>query len=466
MVEATDKRLEVVVIPHVEGYKRYLEGFNQLHQAYREKLVCRKATLAPTPDMEAYGLSFHSSGSVLSIAATMKGAPCASHRHLSSGTSIVQINTQNAAGATTSQALKHLERCKNKPLHLVITHDGKIYQEYVQKMLLLREGTVIPKSRSDEIIRKASRWSLKRTDSYLEPRARTGSQGSNGSRRSRAGSRRSRGSRSSIRQAVSRTLSVNKMQLIGRRSQTGKEIILDGTEVNIPCAMVEEPDLAGWLTKQGGSGFTPKNWRKRWFVLKQGVVLYYKQPFDDKALGSFALPGYMIMPCPPGKRMATRHGFKIAKEGARSYYVCAETAEDMKKWMNAMSLAAIQYSESAIREQAQQQWDPRDPNHVIRRESEDPHGLPSSVSSRPSSSAKSPPASAVPSRHISGATSNGMRDSLASHSSASTNASNVVSPNTAINRAVAAASAAKTRSRLSSSANKANELSKLRATPC
>ena len=39
---------------------------------------------------------------------------------------------------------------------------------------------------------------------------------------------------------------------------------------------------------------------------------------------------------------------QIAKEGDRSYYVCAETAEDMKKWMNAMSLAAIQYAVSML----------------------------------------------------------------------------------------------------------------------
>ena len=29
----------------------------------------------------------------------------------------------------------------------------------------------------------------------------------------------------------------------------------------------------------GGSGFTPKNWRRRWFVLKDGKLYYYKTSF-------------------------------------------------------------------------------------------------------------------------------------------------------------------------------------------
>lgn len=39
--------------------------------------------------------------------------------------------------------------------------------------------------------------------------------------------------------------------------------------------------ITGWLTKLGGSGLTPKNWRRRWFVVKDGMVYYYKTPSDD-----------------------------------------------------------------------------------------------------------------------------------------------------------------------------------------
>eukprot|EP00049_Salpingoeca_infusionum_P014231 m.265747 g.265747 ORF g.265747 m.265747 type:complete len:131 (-) comp15627_c0_seq31:1144-1536(-) len=101
----------------------------------------------------------------------------------------------------------------------------------------------------------------------------------------------------------------------------------------------------GYLIKQGGSGITPKNWRKRWFVLKDGTVYYYKTPYDDAALGYFTLHGYMIMPPQPGKRMHNKFGFKIFRDGYRTFYLCAESAEDMKRWMNALSLASIQYQD-------------------------------------------------------------------------------------------------------------------------
>ena len=32
---------------------------------------------------------------------------------------------------------------------------------------------------------------------------------------------------------------------------------------------------SGWLYKKGGSGITPRNWRRRWFVLRDDCVAYY-----------------------------------------------------------------------------------------------------------------------------------------------------------------------------------------------
>lgn len=32
---------------------------------------------------------------------------------------------------------------------------------------------------------------------------------------------------------------------------------------------------SGWLGKKGGSGITPRNWRRRWFVLRDDCIAYY-----------------------------------------------------------------------------------------------------------------------------------------------------------------------------------------------
>ena len=47
----------------------------------------------------------------------------------------------------------------------------------------------------------------------------------------------------------------------------------------VPCFQLKDVDLEGWMNKLGGSGLTPKNWRKRWFVLKGGRLYYYKTAF-------------------------------------------------------------------------------------------------------------------------------------------------------------------------------------------
>ena len=32
---------------------------------------------------------------------------------------------------------------------------------------------------------------------------------------------------------------------------------------------------SGWLSKKGGSGITPRNWRRRWFVVRDDCIAYY-----------------------------------------------------------------------------------------------------------------------------------------------------------------------------------------------
>ncbi len=47
----------------------------------------------------------------------------------------------------------------------------------------------------------------------------------------------------------------------------------------VPCFQLKDTQLQGWMNKLGGSGLTPKNWRRRWFVLKDRKLYYYKTSF-------------------------------------------------------------------------------------------------------------------------------------------------------------------------------------------
>lgn len=69
--------------------------------------------------------------------------------------------------------------------------------------------------------------------------------------------------------------------VVARNETASKQEWLHCTGLNLNRT-VQHLFLSGWLTKLGGSGLTPKNWRRRWFVLKDNTVYYYKTPSDRK----------------------------------------------------------------------------------------------------------------------------------------------------------------------------------------
>ena len=108
--------------------------------------------------------------------------------------------------------------------------------------------------------------------------------------------------------------------------------------LQVPCFQLKDVDHEGWLNKLGGSGLTPRNWRRRWFVLKGGNLYYYKTAYDVSALGLVKLNGYSLQATQDSKK---KFAFQLSKEGERTYYFIADTAEDMSKWMSLLESAAL-----------------------------------------------------------------------------------------------------------------------------
>lgn len=52
----------------------------------------------------------------------------------------------------------------------------------------------------------------------------------------------------------------------------------------VPCFQLRDALKEGFMCKLGGSGLTPKNWRRRWFVLKDKKLYYYKTAFVSSCL--------------------------------------------------------------------------------------------------------------------------------------------------------------------------------------
>uniref|UniRef100_A0A8D9AHW7 Pleckstrin homology domain-containing family A member 7 n=1 Tax=Cacopsylla melanoneura TaxID=428564 RepID=A0A8D9AHW7_9HEMI len=97
--------------------------------------------------------------------------------------------------------------------------------------------------------------------------------------------------------------------------------------------------IQGWLHKQGSEGLML--WKKRWFVLSDYILFYYKGFEEEKLLGSILLPSYKISPCSSDDKVFRKFSFKAEHTNMRTYYFAAETRESMIQWMNALSLASI-----------------------------------------------------------------------------------------------------------------------------
>lgn len=106
----------------------------------------------------------------------------------------------------------------------------------------------------------------------------------------------------------------------------------------VPCFQLKDVDLEGWMNKLGGSGLTPKNWRKRWFVLKDKRLYYYKTAFDVSAQGIVDLEGYHVESAPEIKKKSG-FNFKLFKDDSRTYHFQTENQEWMTRWMDALKKA-------------------------------------------------------------------------------------------------------------------------------
>ncbi|XP_013390125.1 uncharacterized protein LOC106158612 isoform X4 [Lingula anatina] len=118
--------------------------------------------------------------------------------------------------------------------------------------------------------------------------------------------------------------------------------------------------MKGWLYKQEGG--TIKQWKRRWFVLSDFCLFYYKGPEEQQTLGSILLPSYKINPCARDDGIGKKFAFKAEHQNMRTYYFAAETKEGMQKWMNAMSLATILQRDPTYQRRWQQtsQYPPHD----------------------------------------------------------------------------------------------------------
>ncbi|XP_022242194.1 uncharacterized protein LOC106459913 isoform X2 [Limulus polyphemus] len=97
--------------------------------------------------------------------------------------------------------------------------------------------------------------------------------------------------------------------------------------------------LKGWLFRLEGGPL--RQWKRRWFVLADYCLFYYKDPEEDRLLGSVILPSYRISPCAADDKITRKFSFKAEHQNMKTYFFAAESRELMIQWMNALCLATI-----------------------------------------------------------------------------------------------------------------------------
>ncbi|XP_043915411.1 pleckstrin homology domain-containing family A member 4 isoform X4 [Protopterus annectens] len=132
---------------------------------------------------------------------------------------------------------------------------------------------------------------------------------------------------SSISPGSKPTRPVKKVHTFGKREHSIKR------DPNTPVV------IRGWLYKQDSSGL--KLWKRRWFVLSNFCVFYYRDSREETVLGSMSLPSYKVMPAEPKEVKNRKFAFKAEHLGMRTYYFSADTQEDMTGWVRAMNQSAL-----------------------------------------------------------------------------------------------------------------------------
>ncbi|XP_057693473.1 pleckstrin homology domain-containing family A member 5 isoform X6 [Corythoichthys intestinalis] len=119
-----------------------------------------------------------------------------------------------------------------------------------------------------------------------------------------------------------------------------------------------------WLYKQDSTGM--KLWKKRWFVLSDLCLFYYRDEKEEGILGSILLPSFHVSMLSVDDHITRKYTFKATHPNMRTYYFCTDTAKEMDSWMKVMTDAALVHSEPVKRmdKLKVEQCGPEGVNHI------------------------------------------------------------------------------------------------------
>ncbi|XP_018862266.1 pleckstrin homology domain-containing family A member 5 isoform X8 [Parus major] len=155
------------------------------------------------------------------------------------------------------------------------------------------------------------------------------------------------------------------MSPVGRTSRSSKKVHNFGKRSNSIKRNPNAPVVRrGWLYKQDSTGM--KLWKKRWFVLSDLCLFYYRDEKEEGILGSILLPSFQISVLTAEDHINRKYAFKAAHPNMRTYYFCTDTGKEMELWMKAMIDAALVQTEPVKRMEkfTVENTSPREANNI------------------------------------------------------------------------------------------------------
>ncbi|KAG1337727.1 pleckstrin domain-containing protein 1 [Cocos nucifera] len=118
----------------------------------------------------------------------------------------------------------------------------------------------------------------------------------------------------------------------------GAEDLIGGVE------FWSNPERAGWLTKQGEY---IKTWRRRWFVLKQGKLFWFKEPGVTRAsVPRGVIPVASCLTAKGAEDVLNRQfAFELSTSRETMYFI-ADSEKEKEEWINSIGRSIVQHSRS------------------------------------------------------------------------------------------------------------------------
>ncbi|KFP24678.1 Pleckstrin homology domain-containing family A member 1 [Colius striatus] len=120
---------------------------------------------------------------------------------------------------------------------------------------------------------------------------------------------------------------------------------------------------AGYCVKQGA---VMKNWKRRYFQLDENTIGYFKSELEKEPLRVIPLKEvHKVQECKQSDIMMRDNLFEIVTT-SRTFYVQADSPEDMHSWIKAISGAIVAQRGPGRSAASEHPEPPSDPNHAVR----------------------------------------------------------------------------------------------------